>query len=279
MNTIQSKILEIYKEVAGICERHDIRYYAIGGTCLGAVRHKGFIPWDDDMDIAMPENDFLRFLEIVAEELPEHLEVYHPEYLRHREIFFVKVLDNRTTLIENTCMNHPENYGGVWLDIMPLGGVPKPGVNRTWYLLRSRWLHRLSMLLRRDIEHMPLYYKIVALLLYPLRSVVSPAFFWNSHIRLMKKYPFDTSPYIGYTWSYQLKRLIFPQEWYRDYVVMPFEDTTIRCPKHWHEFLTLMFGDYMRFPPEDKRNSGHEFDKGIVDLERPYKYYQNLFKQ
>lgn len=279
MNAIQSKILEIYKEVASICERHDIRYYAIGGTCLGAVRHKGFIPWDDDMDIAIPENDFLRFLEIVAKELPEHLEVYHPGRLRHREIFFVKVVDNRTTLIENICMNHPENYGGVWLDIMPLGGMPKSGVNRTWYLLHSWWLHKLSMLLKRDIERMPLHYKIVALLLYPLRGIVAPAFFWNSHMRLLKKYPFDTSLYTGYTWSLQLKRLIFPQEWYRDYVVMPFEDTTIRCPKHWHEFLTQIFGDYMRFPPEDKRNSGHEFDKGIVDLDRPYKYYQNLFKK
>ena len=81
MNEIQQKILEIFIEIDKICVKHDLRYYAIGGTCLGAVRHQGFIPWDDDLDIAMPDKDFELFMDIAPKELPDNLKLINSKTL------------------------------------------------------------------------------------------------------------------------------------------------------------------------------------------------------
>ena len=83
MNDLQKKILDIFKAVAKICKDHDITYYAIGGTAIGAVRHQGFIPWDDDLDIAIPIEQYDRFIEIARRELPEGLTVMTPVDIEH----------------------------------------------------------------------------------------------------------------------------------------------------------------------------------------------------
>ena len=75
---VQNEILSIFIEIDKLCEKHNLRYYAIGGTCIGAVRHNGFIPWDDDLDIAMPRKDYERFIAIASEELPKHLKLFLP---------------------------------------------------------------------------------------------------------------------------------------------------------------------------------------------------------
>lgn len=272
---IQNKILEIYKIVADICEKHNIRYYAIGGTCLGAVRHKGFIPWDDDMDIAMPLIDFQRFLEIAPVLLPDYLEIYNPRNLKHNALHFIKVVDNRTTMIESCFLDYPDCYSGVWLDIMPMGGMPEPGFRRKYYLLMRRIIFSLTRGLKLAYSQLSPKGKFIYFIIYPLKSICSSAFLWEKTMKFFQKYPFDKSEYTGYTWC-ELSHLIFPQKWFKEYVIMDFEDTKIRCPKYWHEFLSQMFGEYLEYPSEENRNSGHDFDKGIVDLEHSFKDYQKM---
>ena len=87
MTDVQEKILEIFKEIVKVCNKYDIPYYAIGGTCLGAVRHKGFIPWDDDMDIAIPIEDIDRFIKIAKKEL-QNIYIYTQEKIENDMILY-----------------------------------------------------------------------------------------------------------------------------------------------------------------------------------------------
>ncbi len=274
-NIIQQRILNIFEQVSAVCEKNDLRYFAIGGTCLGAVRHKGFIPWDDDLDIAMPLKDFQRFIEIAPKALPEYLELFTPWTLKHDRLCFIKVMDNRTMMTENCFIYWKDTYEGVWIDIMPLAGIP--GEKR----LKSKFLNSVTNYVRLCDKTKGKYpknysfgHKITWLVCIPLR-VLPRDFFWKKYIRLLGKWDFDSAEYTGYVWSRKLKKLVFPREWFSDYVYLTFEDSQIRCPKGYHQFLTKMFGNYMEYPPIEKRKSGHLFDSGLIDLENSYKDYQN----
>lgn len=277
MTTLQAKILDIYKSVKKICEEQGIRYYAIGGTCLGAVRHKGFIPWDDDMDIAMPLEDFKRFISIAPTVLPAELELYLPRDKAHCTMSFIKVVDTRTTMIESLYVDYPECYAGVWLDIMPISGVPVRQIYRSLFVKQLTIIRKVATYFQRPLKEMqPVWRKVVWCVLSCLRPFVSNRLLWDGYLNALSKHSFDRCSYMGCTWLYGdwLKRLIFPREYFSDYVELLFEDTTMRCPSQWHKFLTQMYGNYMEFPPENQRNSGHDFDKGIIDFNRSFKEYQ-----
>ncbi|MCC8142009.1 MAG: LicD family protein [Lachnospiraceae bacterium] len=275
MTEIQQRIFDIFKEVSAICERNGIRYFAIGGTCLGAVRHQGFIPWDDDLDIAVPLDEFSEFLEALRRELPDWLEVSTPREARHNPHFFVKVMDNRTMMTEDEFIPWKDTYEGVWLDIMPMSGAPAPGAERDEFVKQIHHYRRQSRLIKYKMsEQDTLRGKLHWLVVSPLRLCAGD-YVWKKWWKFLSHYPFDSSPFVGYVWQRRVAELLFPQEWYADFVYLPFEDTQIRCPVGYHEFLTQMFGDYMQYPPEDQRNSGHHFEKGAIDLEHSYKDYQS----
>ena len=119
---IQSNCLDTLVVVDQICKRHNLRYYLVGGTMLGAVRHGGFIPWDDDVDIAMPRADYEKFLRIAPEELTKDrsLQTYS---LVNYPIHFIKVIDNRTAVVEKS-LKHQGLKTEIFIDVFPLDGVP-----------------------------------------------------------------------------------------------------------------------------------------------------------
>ncbi len=275
MSEIQQRILAIFKEVTAICERNGLRYFAIGGTCLGAVRHQGFIPWDDDLDIAVPLDELPRLLETLSRELPDWLEVSTPREARHNPHFFIKVMDTRTMMTEDEFLPWKDTYEGVWVDIMPMSGAPAEGPEREDFIRQIRRYRRLSRLIKKPISAQETTRaKLHALAVSPLRLLPGD-YVWNRWRKFLSRYPFDTSPCVGYVWQHRVAELIFPQEWYADFVYLPFEDTQIRCPVGNREFLTQMFGDYMEYPPEEMRNSGHHFAEGAIDFAHSYKEYQS----
>ena len=128
LRPLWDSLLSIYKEVADICKRYDIRYFVDGGTMLGAVRHQGFIPWDDDFDLRMLQSDVTRFRDVASRELPDNLKIVDwrntPEYPN----LFIKVHETRQNIIEaiekqsGLCLNQ-----GVFIDIFPITGYPNTG--------------------------------------------------------------------------------------------------------------------------------------------------------
>ena len=125
---LQLRILETLKAVDNVCREHNLRYYIWAGTMIGAVRHKGFIPWDDDLDIAMPRPDYDRLIEHAAEWLPKPYEMVCAENDGVYPLPFAKIQDADTTLIERM---HLKYLGGIYLDVFPIDGVPEGAVARS----------------------------------------------------------------------------------------------------------------------------------------------------
>ena len=118
---LQKCILNILLAVDKVCREHNIRYWLSDGTMLGAVRHGGFIPWDDDADIAMPRPDYQRFIEHGEEWLPAPFELQTFQKDENCTSAFLKVIDGSTTLIERWALN---SIGGVYIDVCPIDGIP-----------------------------------------------------------------------------------------------------------------------------------------------------------
>lgn len=270
MNDVQKCILSIFKEVAKVCEENNIPYYAIGGTCIGAIRHNGFIPWDDDLDIAIPIEFYDRFLDLAKNNLPKEYYVITPSDNHHYHTLWAKVCDNRTTFIEESEFDYLDSYKGVFVDIMPISGVPSSRLLRLFFRHWLLFLDRSNRILRfgnssnkkiRYTKYLP----------YTLLSHFVPFhFFSDLFYKELKKHLFYESKMTGYVWyTCWLKRLVFPSDWFRKGVLVQFEDTTINCPSEYKKYLQFQFGDYMTLPPIDKR----QIHSGIVDLTIPYYKY------
>ena len=137
MNELQKCQLEILKEFIRICKENNLQYYLVGGTCLGAVRHKGFIPWDDDIDVAMPRKDYDKFITLQDQmKKPYFIQTYKSD--KNYIYNFAKVRDSSTTFVENffACsqMNH-----GVWIDVLPLDGMSLEVKSPLEFTKKVRW--------------------------------------------------------------------------------------------------------------------------------------------
>ena len=274
MTDLQKVILNIFKDVSAVCEKYHIKYYAIGGTCLGAIRHKGFIPWDDDLDIAIPVQQFPDFIEAIGSEFPDRYEIVTAANDDQYANTFIKVVDKNTTFIEEKYYNYPDSYTGVWLDVMPLAGIPKGNLKSKIYLSRLRWLHVAEYNMKLNIDQIdelkPL--KKIAWYLFYYRKLIRPSgYFIEKQYRLMSRYLLNESTYTGYLWSQRRKEVIFPVSILGNGTKMPFENIEIVCPDNYHLFLTTLFGDYMVIP----ENHDQDLHHGFIDLKTPYLKYQN----
>ena len=280
----QLKELEVLKVFQDLCRRHNLRYFAIGGTCLGAVRHKGFIPWDDDVDVAMPYEDYVKFCGI-AETDPKLKGKYSILHHWHSKIYrsytchyFAKFFDTHTTFIENGNLDTPEVYKGIFIDIFPVHGLPKSNLAVKVISLLSTISIGLNMTMRMPFKLMPTTTrKIFWLLLSPFRLVLPFHFCTTSQEKFLSRYPFGCSDRIIFSWR-RMKLFketydnIFPYELFKTSTDLPFEDTTISVPAGYDEYLRIEFNDYMKLPPKEKQISAHSID-AIIDLDRPYTYY------
>ena len=133
IQAVHQKVLDILLAVDQVCRQHHLRYYIIAGTLLGALRHKGFIPWDDDLDIGMPRKDYDLFMTHAKEWLPEHYEAINGQNDPEYPLSFAKIQDARTTLIER---KHLKYTGGIYIDGFPRDGVPKNKLLQIWHFSR-----------------------------------------------------------------------------------------------------------------------------------------------
>lgn len=261
---LQLRILEILRAVDKTCREHDLCYYIWAGTMIGAVRHKGFIPWDDDLDIAMPRPDYERLIAHQWEWLPKPFEMVCAENDDAYPLPFAKIQDGSTTLIERM---HLKYLGGIYLDVFPIDGVPDGWLARRWQFARYQYYKRVLYLLFRDPYkhgHGPSsWVPLLCRRLYTLDGV-------QSAIRqILTKYPYEKSRWVadyddGLRGTTPKEVLGKPQPY-------QFEDMTALGVEKYHLYLTKKYGDYMTIPDGEHQRQ-HNFH--LLDLEHPYHEYQ-----
>lgn len=274
MTQLQIHILQIFEVVKNIIEKHNLNYMAIGGTAIGAVRHGGFIPWDDDLDIAMPRKDYDKLMELLKTELPPHLEVRTHNNSEHYCIKFSKVMDKSTTVIEGLFPSYPDLDEGVYVDIMPIDGLPDCACLRKYHVLKLSVLNKLDAYTTYSFEFFhDRYSKLLFKTFSWLRYILPKGFLRSLYFKEVSKYSVLSCSEMGFKWPYpRFRNIVLPSAYLQDTAEMPFENTTIRMIKNYDEYLTLHFGDYMKLPPEDEQVSRHDFV--VVDFNTPYREYR-----
>ncbi|MBO4482693.1 MAG: LicD family protein [Prevotella sp.] len=253
-----------------ICEAHQLTYFCVGGTVIGAVRHGGMIPWDDDIDIAMPRPDYDRFRKLCKTIDLGHYELATPE-LKGYPFFFSKFCDKDTSLIE--IENVPCLYG-IYIDIFPIDGTSSDKAEATRMM---KTFKRVSNKIDATIAHLN-FKEYIGLLFQPKewgRMAFQTASFLFGRETIRKRlisklnaiatsHDFNTSQYIANYGGAWAEKEIHPKEWILPLTKKKFEDTEVYIPGNYHEYLTQMYGDYMQLPPEEKRISHH--NHAFVDL-------------
>ena len=258
--------LDILKFIDEFCRNNDIHYSLTGGTLLGAVRHKGFIPWDDDIDIFMTRPEFEKFDSKMKgqKEYTWLTREYDSNYFYN----FGRVVDRRTKIIDEGI--HEINGYGVFVDVCIVDGLPDNRFTRKCHII----LVRIIVLFRRLSSYSHKEY-IPKNPLKRLAKQIASTFArtigvsnWCSLLeRIVKKYPFDGGKYVGNIMSQYGAREIMHKTSFDDYIAMSFEGEKFEVIQGWEEYLSNIYGNYMEFPPVEKQ-VGHHLGKAFWIDER-----------
>lgn len=247
IDEIKQTELSILDYIDSVCKQHNIRYYLAYGTLLGAIRHKGFIPWDDDIDIYMLREDYDRFIKLLSVENESHfslLSIYNDSDYFYE---FAKVVDNRTGIkADNLKAIRNE---GVWVDIFPLDDAPK-------YLRMFKWLINIIVACRILSVYESFPYEKRSWVFYPmwfLSRLLGSGFFLKLSDRIVKSG--KSNDYVGYMCSMGVSKYFFSKLWCDDTVLVDFEGKKYPAFKHFDDYLKYQYGNYMQLPPEEKRVS------------------------
>lgn len=270
VHEVQNKILEVMKYIDKVCRTNGITYFIMGGTALGAVRHGGFIPWDDDLDIFMTPTEYVKFK--VAIEKDSNPKFIIQEWrTTEKYLEYAKVRMNGTTFIEKSFENRRDMHQGIYVDIMMLHKVP---INKciqklVYYECKFVTLYALT---QRNWKAKSSSQQIVVnlLKLLPCRLMA------NIFYKRIYKYENMTE---GFNWCYWITPAkfssgLFAFEFFEEPVDVPFEDTVLLGSSHMKEYLEYRYGDYMKLPSlEQQKAAVHAM---VFDTNRDYtEYFKN----
>lgn len=244
MSEIQKYSLETLISIASFCEKRNLVYFLDCGTLLGAVRHSGFIPWDDDIDILMPREDYEAFIEEYGD---EGFRLF--SYKNDKNYFYQYAkVSNCETLIRESAI--PDIDGlGVNVDIFPLDGMPDALIPRRIHQDHLFFLSKLRALTLRLRRKAP----------RPLKGLFRWRWIIGSIERTARRYPYGSTAFSGNIAATTIRHKEIPSECFASSEKMGFEGHSFSVPSGYGKYLTLLYGDYMKLPPEEKRVTRHSF--------------------
>lgn len=265
LTAVHQANLKILKEIDRICRKYDIQYLLDAGTLLGAVRHQGFIPWDDDADVAFTRENYERFAQVVRKELPEGMEFLEPRQLRGGTAFYdftprILYLNSRTHEEGAEMEFYEGKLNHLWVDLFIQDILPENKAAAACTRLMQTAIYGLAMGHRYHLDYSK--YSPVNKVFVRILSTIGR---WipMKLIRRMQRMAAvkDNKKKSGlrYYSNYQPDYLYvtLKKEWSDEITDLPFEDTVLMAPKEWHQVLTWIYGDYRKLPPEEERVPSH----------------------
>ena len=267
VKSVQEKILETMKYIDQLCRKNGIVYYIMGGTALGAIRHGGFIPWDDDLDIFMTPSDYEKFKACFEKENSEQFILQEwrttPDYLE-----YAKVRMNGTTFIEECYKDRLDMHHGIYVDIMILHKVPESKFIQKLVYYESKFV-TLYALSQRNWKPKSRAQELVLKSLKLMPKKLMAKLFYR------RIYKYDNLEN-GFKYCYwitpaKFRNGLFDKSFFESPVDIPFEDTVLLGSEKIREYLTYRYGDYMKLPSESERLAAvHAF---VFDTEKDYIEY------
>lgn len=232
----QAKMLEMVIELDRICRKHNIPYFLYGGTLLGAIRHNGFIPWDDDLDVGLLYNDYLRLMEVLPSELPEHIALQTNDTDKNYFFLFAKLRDRHSLLEEASPYDQVFKERGVYIDIFPFEHV------HLWAQQLAHPLQGHTFKIFRTAKNREAGMRKIRAITWVNRHITFPILRFFCHVTGGRTLTYDFG--IPFHIVYD-ERDIFPLTTHE------FEGVQLSVPGNSHHMLTTQYGDYMQLPDLD----------------------------
>jgi len=260
---LQLHILDNLITFDHVCREHHLCYYLVAGTLLGAVRHKGFIPWDDDIDVAMPRSDYDQLIQHANQWIPQPYELKCAEHDADYPSDFGKFINSNTTLVER---EHHSYIGGIYVDVFPLDSITSNPFRQRIHFMEYTMLKKLLYLLcRNPYKHGHGLSSWPALL---CQQLFKPSSVVKRLLKVQQTYSCQDSPLIvDHDFG---RRGVMDKTIYGTPVEISFEGHQFYGVAKTHEYLSAIYGDYMTIPPGPKQKQHNFF---LLDYQLPYRQY------
>ncbi len=258
--------LDILRHTLDICNKHNLTYYMLGGTLLGAIRHKGFIPWDDDIDIGIPRPDYDRFIEFAEKELKDPYQLHTTLNMKGQYSYYYARIENKKVKLQRYATNK-KLVIPAWIDVFPLDGVPNDDNEMRKWLKECKFWRKIYTLSQASfLAASDSYKKKQSFLLSFGRTVflklrfdrfINTKWAWRKFDKVLRKNDYDNSNrIINYCGNWGIKEM-FSKSVYGKGTLYQFEDLWLNGPDDYNFVLTQMYGDYMTPPNENDRDRHH----------------------
>ena len=249
---LQKVILEIVKDIDDLCKRNNIEYYLFGGSAIGSVRHNGFIPWDDDLDIVMDYHNYEKFINVCRTQLDAD-KYYFQQALIDWPMLYSKVR------LKGTVFEEPGAYGeditkrGIFVDVFKLDNAPSSSFLRRWQYVCGKYFLSYA-LLQRGYKEASFMKKVLMYSSYPLKF--KPLYLFFAH-QLVKYNHQKTDMFVSFGARFRYKHSFFRKDLFSNPIYLPFDNIQLPVPEKYDELLSQLYGDYMTPPPKEQQIGSH----------------------